>query len=68
MVDRTNVEIDGLDTTKGALDHAERLLGLDRVRVFERLLGQAGAHGVEAVERGLLLELDGLAAIDQPGV
>ncbi len=59
-MDRTNVEIDGLDTTKGALDHAERFVGLDRVGVFECLPGRAGAHGIEAVERGLLGNLVGL--------
>ena len=53
MVDGTHLEIDGLEAAEGALNHAEPLVGLDRLLAVELCLRQAGANHVEAVEGGL---------------
>jgi hypothetical protein len=53
VVDRADVEVDGLDRADGPLDQAEGFVAPDRGGVVERNGGQAGARNVEPVEGGL---------------
>src|SRR5271165_5328024 len=61
VVDRPDMEVDGLDRPDGVLDQTQGFVAFDGFAVVERGFGQAGAHGVEAVEGGLLGDLGGLA-------
>src|SRR5919197_4343716 len=54
VIDRTNLEICGLEAAKGALDTGEALVGAHRIVGGERLGWHIGAQHVEAVERSLL--------------
>jgi len=53
MMDRPDLEIDGLDRAEGALHPRERLVGEDRGRGVEQVCGHIGARHVEAVQRRL---------------
>ena len=52
VVDRPDMQIDRLEAAKGAFHHGQGFVRLDRGVVGKGVLGQAGAHGVEAVESG----------------
>src|SRR5258705_7308121 len=52
MEDRTNVEVDGLEAAKGALDTGQAFVGAHRIGSVENIGWNAGAQHVEAVERG----------------
>src|ERR1043165_5965636 len=53
MVDRADLEIDGLDGTKAALDVAQHLVAADGIGGAQLLLWKIGANDVDAVERRL---------------
>jgi hypothetical protein len=61
MEDRTQMDIDGLQRAERALDPRQALVGTDGCRVIEQLLGQVGAHDVDAVQRRLGGDRLGLA-------
>ena len=61
MIDRPDVQIDGLDRADRVLHPAEGFVGSDCGDVVERGGRQAGAHGVEAVERRFSSDLHGPA-------
>ncbi len=63
--DRPHVQIDRLDRTEGALDMGQALVGRHRGIGIELRGGQAGAHHVQAVQRGLGLDRLGLARVAQ---
>jgi len=54
VVDRPHEQVDGLQGAEGALDVGQRLVVAHRVLGTHALLGQAGAHDVDAVEGGFL--------------
>src|SRR5258707_7284725 len=53
VVDRTNVEVCGLEAAKGPLDTGEALVSAHRISGVDSLGWHVGAQHVEAVERGL---------------
>ena len=68
VVDRADMEVDGLDRADGPLDQAEGFVAPDRGGVVERGGGQAGAHDVEPVEGGLGGDLGASAGEGEAGV
>ena len=61
VIDRPDLEIDGLDAAERPLHQGEGFVAAHRGRVVERLGGQAGAHDVDAIDGGLGGDLGGLA-------
>src|ERR1700730_16900179 len=56
VADRTNVEIDSLHRSEGALDTREILVGLNRLRRLELFGGNIGADDVDAIEPRLFFD------------
>src|SRR5215472_2835955 len=54
VVDRADVQIDGLEAAKGALDPSQPLVGADHVICRQGLILKAGADDIKAVEPCLL--------------
>src|SRR5580704_19328994 len=52
MEDGTDVEVDGLEAAKGALDTGEAFVGAHRIGGIESIGWNAGTQHIEAVERG----------------
>src|SRR5436189_2371590 len=61
MVDRSQVQIDGLETAEGALDAGEALIGADHALGRQGFVLDAGADDIKAVEPGLLGDAEGTA-------
>ena len=61
MMDRPDLEIDGLDASKGAFDLGEIFVGPDGRGGVERLGLEVGAQHIDAIERGFGVDLRGLA-------
>src|ERR1700712_5855959 len=61
VVDRPNIQIDGLDAAKRALYPAQGFVATYCTSVTERRLGQAGAHDIEPVGGRLGGNFSGLA-------
>ena len=61
VIDRPDLEIDGLEAAEGALHQAQGFVAAHGGGVVERVGRQAGAHDVEAVEGRLGGDLVGLA-------
>ncbi len=53
MIDRPNVQIDGLDAAKGAFHEGEGFVAAYRRRIVEGLNRQAGAYDIDAIGRRL---------------
>src|SRR5271165_5606518 len=68
VIDRPDLEIDGLDAAEGALHQAEGFVAAHRGGVVERSGGQAGAHDIDAVEGRLGGDGIGLAGEAEAGV
>ena len=62
------MQVDRLQAAKGAFHHGQRFVCLDRGSVGEGLFGQAGSHGIEAVEGDLLRDLLMLSGEGEPVV
>ena len=61
VVERPDLQIDGLERAKGAFHLGERLAGAHRPFIAEGILGQAGADHVDAVQRRLVNDGLGVA-------
>jgi len=68
VVDRAQVQVDGLDRAEVAFDVGELFVGGDRGGGVEALGGHAGADDVDAVQRGLGGDLLDAAGDGQGGV
>src|SRR5436189_3526195 len=62
MVDRAQVQIDGLEAAKGALDPGEALVGADHVVGRQGFVFDAGADDIKAVEPGFAGDAGWVAA------
>src|SRR5882672_1292453 len=67
VIDRPDLEIDGLDAAEGALHQAKGFVAAHRGGVVESGGGQAGTHDVEAVERRLPGNFGGLSGEAEAG-
>src|SRR6267154_2694566 len=61
MVDRSQVQIDSLETAEGALDAGETFIGADHALGRQGFVLDAGADDIKAVEPGLCGDADGTA-------
>ena len=61
MVDRSQVQIDSLETAEGALDAGEALIGADHALGCQGFVVDAGADDIKAVEPGLGGDAVGIA-------
>ena len=68
MIDRPDLEIDGLEAAESALHQAEGFVTAHGSRVVENGGGQAGTHDVEAVECRFHGDFIGLSGEAEPGV
>ena len=57
MMDGPDLEIDGLEATKGALDVCEIFVGSDGGGGIERFGLKVGAQDIDAIERGFGVDL-----------
>jgi hypothetical protein len=68
VIDRPDLEIDGLDAAESALHQAEGFVAAHGSRVVENGGGQADTHDVEAVECRFHGDFIGLSGEAEPGV
>jgi len=53
MINRPNMQIDGLHEPEGAFHQGQRFVAAYGCGVVELLAGQAGAHDIDAIGGGL---------------